>query len=101
MDGDLICSCQDWDGIWDLKAAIQMQGDGRAAASVSFSLRDPKERSLQDLRFLVFTLSSEHGDWRIYDILDKSDPKFPFSLRSALEKDIAAHAHKGKSKSAH
>jgi hypothetical protein len=69
VDGDLICGCQDWDGIWDLKIAVQMQGDGRAVASVSFTLRDPREKSSQDLRSLDFTLSIDQEKWRIYDVL--------------------------------
>jgi hypothetical protein len=32
----------------------------------------------------------ERGQWRIYDILDQSDPKAPFDLRKELEKDIAS-----------
>ncbi len=26
LDGDPICSCQDWEGIWDLKIDVQMLG---------------------------------------------------------------------------
>jgi len=42
LDGDPICSCQDWDGIWDLKIDVQLESPGRALAKVSFALFDPR-----------------------------------------------------------
>jgi hypothetical protein len=96
LDGDPVCSCQDRDGIWDLKIAIRIESSSRAHAAVSFALF--KERSSQDLRALDITLVTEDGQWRIYDILDKSDPKAPFALRAALEKDIQSIAHHPKRK---
>ena len=88
VDSDPVCGCQDWDGIWDLKIEIQMQGPSRALADVSFALSAPKRRTKDDLRKLEITLVPERGQWRIYDIVDKSDPKAPFYMRRELEKDL-------------
>lgn len=90
LDGDPVCGCQDWDGIWDLKVEIQLQGPNRALANVSFAVFPPNHRTKDSLREMVFTLVPERGQWRIYDILDESDPKAPFDVRRALEKDIAS-----------
>jgi len=46
------------------------------------------------------TLASEHGAWRIWDIVDNSDPKAPFALRDELKKEIAAYAQHSKPKAA-
>lgn len=88
LDGDPICSCQDWDGIWDLKIDVQMLGSDRANASVTFALFAPKAGADRDLRSLDVTLLRTGNQWRIDNILDKSDPKTPFDLRAELEKEI-------------
>lgn len=96
LDGDPICGCQDWEGIWDLKIAMQMQSESRAKAAVSFALFAPKTGSNiragagadRDLRSLEMTLVRESSGWRIDNIVDKSDPKHPFDLRAELEKEI-------------
>jgi hypothetical protein len=90
VDSDPICACQDWEGIWDLKIEIQMQGPNQALADVTFALSAPNGRKKDDLRKLQFTLAPVRGQWRIYDIVDDSDPKAPFQLRKELEKDIAS-----------
>ena len=90
LEGDPVCGCQDWKGIWDLKIETQMQGPSHALADVSFALSAPKGRTKDDLRKLQITLVPERGQWRIYNILDESDPKTLFDLRGELEKDIAS-----------
>jgi hypothetical protein len=91
LEGDPVCGCQDWAGIWDLKIEIQMMQDPNLAlADVTFALSAPNGRKKDDLRKLQFTLAPERGQWRIYDIVDDSDPKAPFQLRKELEKDIAS-----------
>jgi hypothetical protein len=91
LEGDPVCGCQDWAGIWDLKIEIgMMQDPNLALADVTFALSAPNGRKKDDLRKLQFTLAPEHGQWRIYDIVDDSDPKAPFQLRKELEKDIAS-----------
>lgn len=90
IDADPICGCQDWDGIWDLKIEVQMETPQRARANVSFSLSDPKTHPTDATRKLEITLVSEHGKWRIYDIVDRSDPKSSFSVRKLLEDDLAS-----------
>jgi len=88
LEGDPVCGCQDWAGIWDLNIEVQMQGQNQALADVSFALTAPNGRKQNDLRKLHITLVPERGQWRIYNILDESDPKAPFDLRQELEKDI-------------
>jgi len=88
LDGDPICSCQDWEGIWDLKIDVQMLGKDRAKASVTFALFAPKAGAERDSRTLDMTLLRTGSQWRIDNILDKSDPKAPFDLRAELEKEI-------------
>ncbi len=100
LDGDPVCSCQDWDGIWNLKIDIQLVNPERARAAVSFALFDPRDGKKPDLRVLKMTLAGEHGDWRIWDIMDNSDPKAPFALREELKKEIAAYAQHSKPKAA-
>jgi hypothetical protein len=91
LDGDPICGCQDWEGIWDLQIALQMLGESRAKAAVSFALFAPKTtskaRADRDLRSLEMTLKRESSGWRIDNIVDKSDPKAQFDLRAELEKE--------------
>ena len=62
----------------------------RALADVSFYLAPPKGPITPDKMKLKFTLVSEHGGWRIWDILDESDPKDPVALRNLLLDDIAS-----------
>jgi hypothetical protein len=91
IDGDPVCACQDWDGVWDLKIAVQIGTPERARAAVSFALAAPKDRGKDSLRKLAITLGAENGQWRIYDIVDETDPTAPFALRKALQQDIASH----------
>lgn len=90
VDYDPLCSCQDWDGIWNFKIELRVETLQRAIAHVSFSLSDPKNNPKDAARTLVITLVPEHDQWRIYDILDKSDPKDTSSLRQILQKDLAS-----------
>jgi hypothetical protein len=88
LDGDPICSCQDWDGVWDLKIVVQMLNEERAKAAVTFALFAPKAGDRRDLRSLEMALVREAGVWRIDNIVDHSDPKAPFDLRAELEKEL-------------
>jgi hypothetical protein len=85
LDGDPLCGCQDWDGIYDLRIAIHPQDSAHAQADVSFSLfkSDPQSR-----RSLVIDLIAVDTMWRIYNITDKSDPKNVVDFRDELKKDI-------------
>jgi hypothetical protein len=85
LDGDPLCGCQDWDGIYDLQIAIKSPKPARAQADVSFSLfkSDPQSR-----RILVIDLIAVGTTWRIYDITDRSDPKNVVDFRDELKKDI-------------
>jgi hypothetical protein len=89
IDWDPVCGCQDWEGIWNLEIKVHMENPQRAMVNVSFALSDPKSNPADATRKLEITLMSEHGQWRIYDVLDQSDPKFASSVRQLLQKDLA------------
>ena len=93
IDGDPVCACQDWDGIWDLKIDVHVDTPERATATVTFALSGPQDRPKDAFRKLSIALSAENGAWRIYDIRDETDPTAPFALRKALEQDILSHTH--------
>lgn len=101
LDGDPICGCQDWEGIWDFKITIRMEGDDRAKAAVSFALFAPKDGIDSDPRSLEMALVRERAGWRIDNIVDKSDPKHPFDLRAELEKEIRDLEKSRQTKSCH
>lgn len=86
LDGDPLCGCQDWDGIFDLKIDVQEPRENRAEAMVSFALF--KDAKPQDVRSLAITLASEKGAWRVWNVVDRSDPNAEFDLRAALKKEI-------------
>jgi len=88
LDGDPLCGCQDWDGIFDLKIDLHDLKANTAEASVSFALF--KDAKPQDKRSLVITLAPEKRSWRVWDVLDRSDSKAEFDLRRELEKEIAS-----------
>ena len=90
IDWDPICGCQDWAGIWDLKIEVHVESPQAAKADVSFAVFNPKDGPADDTSKLRITLVKEHGEWRIYDILDRSDPKSTSSVRKLLEDDLAS-----------
>jgi uncharacterized protein DUF3828 len=90
IDWDPICGCQDWAGIWDLKIDITLETPQRAIARATFWVNPPSDQVEGSQKKIEFTLIPERGEWRIYDILDKSDPKSTFSVRKLLENDLAS-----------
>lgn len=88
IDADPICACQDWDGIWRLAIDVKVEAPGYAEAGVSFSLWPPQGHPNSAPRKLDIKLISEHGGWKIDDIIDRTDPKTPYDLRKALVDDI-------------
>jgi hypothetical protein len=101
FDGDIICSCMDWGGIFDLRINVQIENAQRATATVSFFLYDGAEREQNSLRRLKFTLVPEQGQWRIWDINDYSDPKFAGTVRQELNDDIRDETKILKDKASH
>lgn len=95
-DGDLICDCQDWEGIWVLHMDVKFENPQLAQVVVSFALYEPKNRPKDDLRIIKYSLVPEHGQWRIYDIAvvnpapEASEAK---SMRDGLLKEIAFYAN--------
>jgi hypothetical protein len=93
VDADPICGCQDWEGIWNLAIDVRMESPQRAIANVSFALFNPKDRPAGEASKLQLTLVKEDGGWRIWDILDESDPKDKVAVRKLLEEDLASLRH--------
>jgi len=102
IDGDPLCGCQDWDGIFDLKIDVQLEAPQRALATVSFDVFDPKGRnsSPDGWAKLKIQLRVEQGQWRIYDIVDVSQWGTRFDVRDELIKDIQTLRQTPKSKTA-
>lgn len=88
LDGDPLCSCQDWDGIYDLKMNMREPHAGKIEALVSFLVF--KDAKPTDRRSLVITLAPEKGAWGVWNVVDRSDPKYVFDVRSELQKEIAS-----------
>lgn len=100
LDSDPLCSCQDWDGIFELKIDLQLEAPGRAQAEASFALDDVPHRNRDSWRKLKIQLRAEHGAWRIYDVLDVSPGQPPFDVRNALIRDIQSIQQSSKGKMA-
>jgi hypothetical protein len=100
LDGDPVCDCQEWDGIWVLKMDLTMETAQRAQAVVTFAIYAPGKRPKDDSRTIQYTLAPERGQWRIYDISylsePRSEPGAPKSLRQQIQKDIDFYAHQPK-----
>jgi len=86
LDGDPLCGCQDWDGIYDLKIDVHEPKAGKAEASVTFALFEPAKA--EDRRSLMITLAQENGAWRVWNVVDRSDAKAQFDLRRELGNEI-------------
>jgi len=91
IDADPVCACQDWDGIWNLDIVVKVEASGHAEAAVSFSISPPQSHQKDASRRLSIKLVSEHGAWRIDDVIDLTDPKAPYALRKALVEDIESN----------
>ena len=101
LDGDPVCDCQEWDGIWLDKLDVKLEKPERAIVVASFYIYSPENRSGddRDRREMRYTLLAERGGWRIYDIEDMSrkfDPKEPRSLRRQLRQDIESFKHESR-----
>ncbi len=101
LDGDPLCSCQDWSGIFDQKISLRVQSAGSAKAAVSFAPFLQQDGADQDRRSLEISLLSQGGQWRVDNILDKSDPKVPFDLREELKKQSRTSANSTPTKPPH
>ncbi len=88
LDGDPLCSCQDWDALRDLQIVVAPPLEGRTVAKVSFALFAGKNGGPGDRRKLEITLAARAKQWLVYDVLDLSEPRHPFALRSELKKDL-------------
>ncbi len=100
LDGDLLCGCQEWDGIWVFKTDLATETPKSLHAVVSFAIYAPKNRPKDDLHTVNITLVSERGQWRIYDVLYLAGPVAAHgphrSLRKQLRDEISSYAHPSK-----
>jgi hypothetical protein len=91
LDADIVCDCQEWEGIWVHRIDVRIVKPGRAIVTASFDIEAPEHRDATDLRNMRYTLVSEHGQWRIYDIQDVSpweDAEVHVPLREGILKDL-------------
>ena len=100
LDGDLLCGCQEWDGIWIFNMDLKMETPPRAEALISFAVYAPKDRPKDDTQTIKITLAPERGQWRIYDILYPSEPGSEQwkskNLRGRLQEEIYSYARQPK-----
>jgi hypothetical protein len=90
VDYDPICGCQDWEGIFGLKIEVRAESAGKVEATVSFRTLPPKYNGKRFLKKLIFSLVTERGQWRIYDVVDESDHLQVVSMRKLLMDDLEA-----------
>jgi hypothetical protein len=95
-DGDLVCDCHEWNGIWIEKLDVKMENPERASAIASFSIFSNKRKEALT-RTVKYLLVPEHGQWRIYDIIyliggTGANGK-PLSLRDQIRDDIAEYTN--------
>jgi hypothetical protein len=91
LDADLICDCQEWDGVFVRSLTVRIDANGRALVDASFDITLLQNRTKDDLRKMRYTLVSVGSAWRIYDIEDLSrslEPGHSRSLRREIERDI-------------
>jgi hypothetical protein len=100
LDGDPVCDCQEWDGIWISNMDVKLETPQRAQAVATFAIYAPGKRPKDDSRTIRYTLVPERGQWRIYDISilaePHGEPGAPKSLRAEIQKDIDFYAHQPK-----
>ncbi len=97
LDGDILCDCQEWDGIFVFKKELKMETPQRVQVLLSFAIHAPENRPKKDERSIQITLVPENGKWRIYDILSLSEPlgsqSASQSLRRELREEIDSYTH--------
>jgi hypothetical protein len=92
-DADIVCGCQEWEGIWIHKMDLMLETPQRAQAVVTFSLYAPKNRPKNDLRTYKYTLIPENGQWHIYDVAYITSLEAAKTLRKAIQREIEYYAH--------
>jgi hypothetical protein len=90
VDSDLLCACQDWDNVRDLSVALRPGGPSITIADVSFALGTGTNAR----RKIEFALVRVHGDWRIHNVIDRTDPAQPFDLRAAILRELDELKHR-------
>jgi len=88
-DSEIICNCQEHDGIWELHMVVKVENPKLAYVTASFEISDPKNRVKGETRIMKYTLIPEYGQWRIFDTLRLAPSPDGVSYRAGLQKDIA------------
>ena len=87
--GDLICNCQEMDGIWISRQTARLTAPQHAEVTTTFALFQPPlpPNDSGGLRTMRYVLVFTGGQWRIDDIATHF-PQPDSSLRDELLKDL-------------
>jgi hypothetical protein len=72
-DLDLICDCQEYQGVWNLKMDAVVFNDlpvvhkTQAYVIANFLIYPPNEAGFSETRIMEYILEPEDGHWKIYD----------------------------------
>ncbi len=94
VDFDILCACQDWDNIRDLTVTLRPSEDSITTADVSFGLGDSPDAR----RKIEVALVRIQGEWRIDNVIDRSDPANPFDTRAAILRELDELKHRSAAK---
>jgi hypothetical protein len=91
--GELICNCQEWEGIWVSKMTVKITSPGHAEINASFVLSKPpvSPDDSGSIRTMRYDLVFANGHWRIDDIATLDPPPEKWTgptLRAAIKRDI-------------
>jgi hypothetical protein len=84
VDFDILCACQDWDSLRDLTVTLRPGEQSVKVADVSFVLGDGPDAH----RNIEVALVRIQGEWRIHNVIDRSDSANPFDVRAAILREL-------------
>ena len=87
-DADVICDCQEHDGIRVLQMDVKVVNPKLAFVIASFVIYESKDDVKGEARKIKYTLVPEQEQWKIYDFLTMIPSTDEISFREGLQKDI-------------
>lgn len=87
-DSDVICDCQEHDGIRVLHMDVKVVNPKLAFVIASFVIYESKDDVKGEAHKIKYTLVPEQGQWKIYDFLTMIPSPDKISFREGLQKDI-------------